>query len=136
MTTHGVLLHPKSLDADGLSILRAALPKLEERLSALFPAPVVSLAIDDFMTYFASAGTFEAWARGILHRRDPLTGRPSIHFLVCPFLDVGKINQEIVHSFLSASQPVLLVSAYAIEPVKDIICTDPENWISGWRLIA
>jgi len=132
----GLLLHPKALDEDGLAVLRSALPRLEDRFAALWPHASVglSLSVDDFRRYFPSAGSFDDWALGVVHRQDSLTGRPFFSFLACPFIQMGKLNQQIVRSFLSAKRPAFLVTASALEPVADVRCTDPEDWASGWRL--
>lgn len=134
----GLVLHPKALDEDGLAVLRAALPRLGDRFTALWPAASValSLSVDDFRVYFPSAGSFDDWALGVVHRHDSLTSRPFFSFLACPFIQLGKLNQQIVRSFLSAERPVFLVTASTLEPVTGVHCTDPEDWASGWRLLT
>lgn len=94
---------------------------------------------DDFQQNIAGDGTFDAWARGVITRKDNFTGSPVYGAVFVPGYTVGKATAMIVSSALHHKVPVVVIDTLDCGSVEfhratQLVVEDADDYTSGWWL--
>jgi len=92
---------------------------------------------DDFNQNIASDGSFDAWARGVIDRKDNFTGERIYGAVIVPSYVVGKATAIILRAAFHHSVPVVVLDETDCGSTEfrrgtQLVVEDPENYVSGW----
>ena len=79
---------------------------------------------------------WDNWAEMVVSLMDPTSGKPRFNLYICPNQHVGRATARILEVALSENRPVFhwARAEKKLVRVTWVLCRDPEDWKTGWRL--
>lgn len=101
-------------------------------------AEVIS-GMEDFTANIANDGSFDAWSRGVIDRKDNFTGTRIYDAVFTLGYRMGKATATIVGMALNQNIPVVVCDELDCGTVEyrrasQLIVDDPDDYADGWWL--
>ena len=132
--------HPKAWEA-GQSAEFAS--SVQQAMADELKVPVtVVTGKQDYEQNAARCGNFNGWCRDVVKRTDYQTGKRVYDLILLPRIPgLGKATGQIVQLALAEGIPVIEAEwleggGFKARPVSHVREYDPEDYISGWRVIT
>ena len=97
----------------------------------------VVTGLEDFNANIASDGSFDAWARGVIDRRDTFTGKRIYDAVFSIGYTLGKATSTIIGAAFHAGVPVVVSEALDGGSIEfrggtQLVVDDADDYVSGW----
>lgn len=131
------LAHKKGVPEDELLALR---DRIQSTLKMELPDDVtVVTGMQDFTDNIANDGSFGAWAKNVIARRDSFTGQRVYDAVFVMGYRLGKATAQIVGMAFNQNVPVVVCDtldcgSIEFKRASQLIVEDAEDYTDGWWL--
>jgi hypothetical protein len=127
------LAHKKKEACTSVDTMVAALKSDIDRMADVDSK--VTAGRDDYTTHARSLGGWAAWQRDVA-TGTTIEGHARFDVLVSPDRAVGRATAQMLLMAGNAGKDIYYWDGKALQPIREVVEVDTEDWASGWALRA